>query len=88
MHFTDIIGLVRQQQARAFRPRYQHKPDDCDDALLALMEHCWAEEAADRPNFSDVIKVIIKVNSGKYVQVHEASTRVVTPTEIENLTGP
>ena len=76
MHFLEIVGLVRQQQTqqtRPFRPRYEHKPDDCDDALLALMEHCWVEEPDDRPNFSDVIKVIIKVNSGKCVTVDKNS---------------
>ena len=58
---------------RAFRPRYEQKPDDCADDMLVLMEQCWAEEPGDRPTFSDVIKVIIKVNSGKYVLVHKAS---------------
>ena len=40
---------------------------DAGDDVLALMERCWCERAADRPSFSDVTKQLIKINNRRCV---------------------
>ena len=62
--------------AAAYRPKYRDQPGtDAGDDVLALMERCWCERAADRPSFSDVTKQLIKINNRRCVCVCVWSNR-------------
>ena len=50
MHAGSVIGGIISNSLRPPVPGW------CDPAWKALMQRCWAAEAADRPTFSEVVK--------------------------------
>ena len=39
-------------------------PDDCPDALAALMRRCWSSKATERPGFREISVLLVKVRNG------------------------
>lgn len=57
----EIVENVKNGQKVSFRPSV----DDltCEEEVVNLMRRCWAEEAADRPDFHALKTAVRKINS-------------------------
>lgn len=57
----EIVENVKNGQKVSFRPSV----DDltCEEEVMNLMRRCWAEEAADRPDFHALKTAVRKINS-------------------------
>jgi hypothetical protein len=51
----EIISKVVQQKAR---PDLSRVPQDCPKELVYVMQKCWEQHPASRPEFKDVVRVL------------------------------
>lgn len=62
---SEIVEAVKngpEAGRPALRPQMDENPNTCDDDVAQLMKRCWAEEAADRPDFAVLKNTIRKLN--------------------------
>ncbi|XP_021915449.1 atrial natriuretic peptide receptor 1-like isoform X2 [Zootermopsis nevadensis] len=57
----EIVENVRNGQKLSFRPTVEQLT--CEEEVVSLMRHCWAEEATDRPDFHALKTAVRKINS-------------------------
>ncbi|XP_069679503.1 atrial natriuretic peptide receptor 1-like isoform X3 [Periplaneta americana] len=57
----EIVENVKNGQKLSFRPTVDELT--CEEEVVNLMRRCWAEEAADRPDFHALKAAIRKLNS-------------------------
>lgn len=57
---TEIVQKVRNGQKPYFRPSTDNSRH-CEE-LTILMEGCWAEDPAERPDFSHIKIFMMKLN--------------------------
>ena len=63
---TEIVERVRRGARPAYRPKVVHE-DPEDDKIVELMEVCWEEIAAFRPNFNTIKGLLKSLSKGRYV---------------------
>ena len=69
--FADIIEKVKEIKTEPFRPDQPKLIDnDANPEILKLMEKCWEEDPAARPDISHVLKQLKVINRGRYVQIN------------------
>lgn len=57
----EIVENVKNGQKVSFRPSVDELT--CEEEVMNLMRRCWAEEAADRPDFHALKTAVRKINS-------------------------
>lgn len=57
---TDIVQSVKDGGRPLFRPGLDQL--SCEDEVMNLMRRCWAEDPAERPDFSVLKQTIRKLN--------------------------
>ena len=50
----NYIGQDREVARAILAGERLHKPDDCPDAVYAVMQSCWQHEPKDRPAMSEI----------------------------------
>lgn len=59
--YAEIVESVKQQSRPPFRPIVVL--EQCiDEAILNLMQKCWADDPPTRPDFSSLKPIIRKLN--------------------------
>lgn len=64
LSFSEIVDGVRngpEPGAQPLRPLIDES-NTCDDDVARLMKQCWAEDYADRPDFSILKNTIRRMN--------------------------
>ncbi|XP_038069274.1 fibroblast growth factor receptor-like isoform X2 [Patiria miniata] len=51
------------------------KPANCDEQIYSLMLRCWEEDPSNRPSFSDLIRILSKMDDNKTEQTYMAIDR-------------
>ncbi|XP_038069673.1 uncharacterized protein LOC119738785 [Patiria miniata] len=51
------------------------KPANCDKQIYSLMLRCWEEDPSNRPSFSDLIRILSKMDENKIEQTYMAIDR-------------
>lgn len=59
-HFAEIVQKVRNGQKPYFRPTTDTRCHS--EELTVLMEGCWAEDPAERPDFGHIKFYMAKLN--------------------------
>ncbi|XP_038068352.1 uncharacterized protein LOC119737808 [Patiria miniata] len=54
------------------------KPANCDDQMYSLMLRCWEEDPSNRPSFSDLIRILSKMDENKTEQKYMAIDRALS----------
>jgi hypothetical protein len=57
---AEIVENVKNGQKLSFRPSLEELT--CEEEVVNLMRRCWAEEAADRPDFHALKTAVRKIN--------------------------
>lgn len=67
LYVLAIISRVTDEQTPVYRPDIDSADSKVNPLLITLMTDCWAEEPTSRPNFDEILKLIRKLNGGKWV---------------------
>ncbi|XP_048580890.1 atrial natriuretic peptide receptor 1 isoform X2 [Nematostella vectensis] len=70
MEAKAIVSRVRQGEVPPFRPNvYAETSNPSNIAYIHLMQECWEESPALRPNFFSILRRLKKINKGRDVNI-------------------
>jgi len=69
--FSAIIKRLCDVEMPVFRPEnsIENADSEMPKTVELIMQRCWSEKPNDRPEFEQVVKLIKRINKGKWVTI-------------------